>query len=195
MPSKRTLLRTCGIGLGLSLTGCLGTGGDESPDRTTTETTTHSPPTAEEVSPTTIAERGVPVLPIVESTSSKPFRAFAVGNRDTVANPDDNLAHRVWVWNDTDEERAISVTLATGGTTVLDKREEFPTRVPLVIDLREPRPYELTVRAGDHEQTVEIPRSQFDCNHSATDVAVQRDEILDGTITTELACGTTASGS
>ncbi|WP_135823983.1 hypothetical protein [Halorussus ruber] len=209
MPSRRTLLRTAGIGLGLGLSGCLGTGG-ESPgetstttETTTTETTTDPetttaspPPTAEEVSPAAVAERGVPVVPKIESTAATPFRAFSVGDREGVANPEDNLPHQVWVWNDTDAEREITLALSTGGTTVLDETVAFRARAALGIELAEPRPYELTVSEGDREKVVEIPRSRFDCNDSVTDVAVQREEIAEFTITTEMACSTTtASGS
>lgn len=220
MPSRRTLLRTFGIGLGFGLAGCLGTGGqssggtnaDDTTATTATETppatsdttdpgattsTRSSPPTVEETDPATVADRGVPVSPTVDSTDSKPFRAFTVGDRRDVANPDNNLPHQIWVWNDTDdEEREIAVALTAGEATVLDETREFPARAALAIELADPRPYELTVRAGDRERTVEIPRSRFDCNRSATDVIVRSDEISDTTITTELACETaTASGS
>ena len=215
MPSRRTLLRTCGIGLSFGLAGCFGTGGQSSDgtnaDDTTTETppassdTTDpeatisarsSPPTVEQADPATAADRSVPVSPTVDSTDSKPFRAFTVGDRGDVANPDNNLPHQIWVWNDTDEEREIVVALTAGEATVLDETRKFSARATLAIELADPRPYELTVRAGDRERTVEIPRSQFDCNDSATDVIVRSDEILKGMTTTELACETaTASGS
>lgn len=220
MPSRRRYLRTAGIGLGLGLAGCLGTGG-ESPDGTTelptemttelptemttesptettespTEATTRSPPTAETAQPAAVAERGVPIVPTVESTETRPFRAFVVGDRDGVTDPENNLPHQIWIWNDTDEKREISVSLAAGGATVLDETVEFPARAALGIELADPRRYELTARADDLEQTVEISRSQFDCNRSATDVVVRRDEITDATITTELACETATSES
>jgi hypothetical protein len=210
MPSRRTLLRTCGVSLGFGLAGCLGTGGQSSDgtnaDDTTATTATEtspassdttdpeatisarsSPPTVEQADPATVADRGVPVSPTVDSTDSKPFRAFTIGDRGDVANPDDNLPHQIWVWNDTNEEREIAVALTAGEATVLDETREFPARAALAIELADPRPYELTV---------EIPRSQFDCNDSATDVIVRSDEISDATTTTELACETaTASGS
>lgn len=224
MPSRRHLLRTAGIGLGLGLAGCLGTGG-ESPGGTTTgtssttaeptvttteppaktSTTASPPPTVEDVSPAAVAERGVPVVPKIESSATRPFRAFSVGDREGIVNPENNLPHQVWVWNDTDAKRELTVALATGGNIVLDETVAFPARSALGIELAEPRPYELTVtagdrertsdheQAGDREKTVEIPRSRFDCNHSVTDVAVQPEEIAEFTITTEMACSTTTA--
>ncbi|WP_137284741.1 hypothetical protein [Halorussus salinisoli] len=215
MPSRRRLLRICATGLPLGVAGCLGTGG-ESPDetaRTTGTETTDSgtetmsdpgtetspgpettavgpPPEVREVEPDAVADRGVPTGPNVESTAEQPFLAFAVGDRDDVANPDDNLPHLVWVWNDTDDSQEVGVAVTTGGTTLLDERYEFPARAALGFELREPRPYEFTVRASDREETVGVERSRFDCNDSATDVIVEPDEIREFSITTDLACST-----
>ncbi|WP_276298952.1 hypothetical protein [Halorussus lipolyticus] len=190
MPSRRDLLRTCGIGLSLGLAGCLGTDTESPSGTTTAQTTTSSPPTAEETTPAAVAERGVPIVPTVESTETRPFRAFSVGDREGVANPEDNLPHQIWVWNDTDRKREISVVVATGGQTVLDETIEYPARAVLGVELADPRAYDSTVSTADRQHTIETPRSRFDCNDSVTDVVVGPDEISEFTITTELACDT-----
>lgn len=227
MPSRRQLLRTCGVMLPLGIAGCLGTG-DDSPggvettaansgtatgdtattadettttsDETTTTsepsraTTTSAPPAVRKVDPATISDRGVPTGPPVESTAEEPFLAFAVGNRDGVADPENNLPHALWLWNDTDQSRAVEFSLSAGRTTLLDETFEIPARTPLGVELRDPRRYEWTVRNDGREETGTIPRSQFDCNHSATDVLVREDELKEMTITTEMWCQTTTSG-
>lgn len=204
-PSRRTLLRTLGGALLAGTAGCLGDGtpeGSATTERTTTETTTpgtetttpSEPPEVREVDPSAVSSRGVPE-PGVDSESYEPYLAFAVGSRENVANPDDNLPHGFWVWNDTDEARTVEVSLTTGGTTLLDDAYEIPAGEPLGVELREPRAYEWTVREGDRQRSEDVPRSQFDCNDSATDVIVRESEIERLTITTELACRTTtASG-
>lgn len=217
MPSRRILLRTFGGALLAGTAGCLGDGtpeGSATTEWTATETTAGTdpttrgteatagtdsttrsePPAVREVDPSAVASRGVPE-PGVDSAAHEPFRAFAVGTRDGVANPDDNLPHGFWVWNDTDETQTVEVTLATGGTTLLDDAYEIPVREALGVELREPRAYEWTVRHGDREKAEDIPRRQFDCNRSATDVIVRDAEIKRMTITTELACRTATNAS
>lgn len=128
---------------------------------------------------------------MVESTSSKPFWAFAVGNRDTVANPDDNLAHQVWVWNDTGRKQEVTVEIGdeSDSTPWFSRSYDLGTDANLAIDLRESRAYAITVRVDGRKRTVSVSESRFDCNDSATDIVVREDEIETSGITTDMDCG------
>lgn len=97
----------------------------------------------------------------------------------------------MWVWNDTDAALSVNLVLTADGATVLNDEYEFDADANLALELRAPRSYELTVRAGDREKTV--PLSHTDCNDSATDVVIRDDGIEYSTTTTELACRTTTA--
>ena len=212
-PSRRTLLRTCGVGLSAALGGCLSSSGvsptteprqttesttadattDTTTDTTTTATSTATaPPEVSEVAPADI-DRGVPTGPNMGVTwDSPPFRAFTVG--ESPENVEDNRPHHVWVWNATEETRTIDFALATNGETLFEKSTAFESGTALAVVLHEPRKYELTVRAGELEATVAVERSQFDCNESATDAVVSADEVKTATVTQAMACWTTTAG-
>ena len=193
-PSRRTLLRSFGVALTGAVGGCLSSSGTdpttetESAEPTTTATSNENgPPTVREVDG---VDRKVPNALVVES-SGEPSRAFAVGSRENVPNPDDEKPHVLAVWNDIDLPLSVDLTLSADGSAVLDDHYDLALGAHLAFELREPRSYELTVRPGDREETVAVERDRFDCNDSATDVAVREDEIAHSTITTELACKTT----
>ena len=213
-PSRRPFLRTCGsvVGLSLSLAGCLSSTGEDRERATTTEapiqttvvtdtattaggtektTTDTAPPEVGTVDPAEI-DRGVPLgLQTDVEWSDPPFRAFAVGQ--SPANVRDNRPHHVWVWNGTDEVRTVELALTTEGTTLLEDSFEVEPHAALAVVLRDPRDYELTIRSGELSGTASVERSRFDCNQSATDVIVNAAEILSGTITQSMACGTTTA--
>lgn len=213
-PSRRTLIRTCGVALSAAVGGCLSSSGgspttDTEPtagapstdgpnsttDSTTTPKATTAPPEVREVAG---VDRNVPSALAAKSSevepSEDPFRSFAVGSRENVSNPDDNELHVLAVWNATGEALTVELELTADVETILDDRYEFESGASLAIELREPGRYELAVHAGDREEVATVERGRFDCNDSATDVAIRDDEIETGWITTELACSTTAGG-
>ena len=219
-PSRRRLLRTAGAVLTVGAAGCLSenSGGsttartdsttttksdsktgvtETTPDSTTDTTdTTSEPPTRND--PPSVREvdgvgRKVPQPMDLEAPDANPFLALAVGSCECGSDLDDTKPHGVWVWNDTDAALTVRLELTADGTTVLDDEYEFDPYANLALELRAPRNYELIVRAGNREETVEISRSRIDCNDSATDVAIRNDEIETQSITTDLACSTTTA--
>ena len=204
-PSRRTLLRTVGVGLSAALGGCLSSSGGSPTTETTqttestttiattdTTTTATAPPEVNEVAPADI-DRGVPTGPNMGVTwNSPPFRAFAVG--ESPENVTDDRPHHVWVWNATEETRTIEFALTTDGGTLFEQSTSFEPGTALAVVLREPRKYELSVTAGELEGTVTVERSRFDCNESATDVVVSANQVKTGTVSQSMACSTTTAG-
>lgn len=214
-PSRRTLLRTCGVALSAAVGGCLSSSGGSQPtdtestagpettdatktttDATTTATTTETvPPEVREVDG---VSRNVPSALAAKSNDVEldedPFHSLAVGSRENVSNPNDNKPHVLAVWNATDEATTVKLALTADGQTILDDQYEFESGANIAIELREPGRYELVVRAGDREEVATVERGRFDCNDSATDVAIRDHEIESGWITTEMACSTTVGG-
>lgn len=217
-PSRRDLLRTCGLGLSLGFAGCVSsddgsqatsetarttTGPTETTDTTTTgaettgteettvpnQTTVSDPPEVREVEPATV-DRGVPRSPTIESDRHEPFRAFVVGDRPATPGNHYETPH-VWVWNVTDEARVFELVLTTGGTELLRDGYEFPAGAPLAFAIREPRAYRLMVRVGEREEAVTVERDRFHCNDSATDVIASKGDIETETVSTALYCTTT----
>lgn len=219
--SRRRLLRTAAgaSASSLALAGCLGSTPESMDDETTagttagttalttstdttaggTERTTTAsapptesePPAVREVAPSDV-ERGVPRARDLRRTeATDPELAFAVGER-----PADTFAHKthvVAVWNDTEAALSVALALTTDGTTLLDRTAELDPGQPVLVELREPRAYELTIRAGDRAETVTVERSRLDCNNSATDVLVGPENVETSTITTSMACSTTTA--
>jgi hypothetical protein len=97
----------------------------------------------------------------------------------------------VWVRNDTGESRDVTVELAddTDADPWFSRRYDFERGARLVAELRSPRRYAVTIRAGDRAETVAVPKSRFDCNASATDVVVRESEMETFGITTDEGCG------
>lgn len=194
MPSRRTLLQACGAVLGAGTAGCLSPRDESSPntggetDSSTTESQTDSPAVREVDS----VGRSVPNALAVGS-NEEPLLSLAVGSRINVSNPDDSKPHIAQVWNDTDGTLSVELELTADGVTLLDETYEFDADANLAIEFRQPSNYELTVRADDHEKLVEIHRGRFDCNDSATDVAIRGNEIEHSTVTTSMACSTTTA--
>jgi len=175
MPSRRRFVRTSATMLGcataVGLSGCLGTVGigEDGPPEVREES--NRPP-----------DRGVPTA-FPELSTHEAVSTLAVGRGSE--------HHQVWVWNATDAGREVVLEIAGAAdgehwfreTYALDGGES------LVVDLRESRRYAIRVGVGDRETTVEVPESQFDCNDSATDIAVRESDIENGTISTQMACG------
>ncbi|WP_128476491.1 hypothetical protein [Halorussus pelagicus] len=209
MPSRRALLRTCGVGVTLGVAGCLGSGGDSSGEttattRTTTESTSETttdrtpttavPPTAEAVEPAAIGERGVPRSPTIESNTYDPFRGVVVGERPETPGGHYETPH-VWVWNLTGDPTTIAVEVATGGARLHRAETEFPAGAPLAVVFYARRAYDVTVRIGGREKAVTVEPNRFWCNATGTDVQIRPDAIKSGTVSTSAACTTTPGGS
>jgi hypothetical protein len=133
----------------------------------------------------------------IDSEAEQPFATISVGSREVVENPENNRPHTVRVWNDSDSSRTIGLRLVRDGddeSALVDQAVEFPPDGYLILDLLEPADYSLAVRPDEETgaeggETIEIPRSQFDCNDSQTDVAVTADGAVKSvTITTEIGC-------
>ena len=99
--------------------------------------------------------------------------------------------HPVWVWNASDRPRDLSLEIGGKGDEKRWFRGSYAldTATNLVVDLRDPWDYVITVRVGERSETVEIPKSRFDCNASATDVAIRDGGIESRSISTTMACG------
>lgn len=187
-PSRRDLFRTCGpaLSLAVGLAGCLSSSRDS---RTTSETTPGRSSNVREVDPATVSDRGVPRSPNVGSDTNDPFRTFVVGERPE--DPDDHYeTPHVWVWNLTGRTATFELALAVGNAELLDLEPEFPAGEPLAVVFRDPRTYEIEIRADDRARTVEIGPNRFRCNASGTDVLVKNEGIEAETISTSMACTT-----
>ena len=57
------------------------------------------------------------------------------------------------------------------------------------MELRKSRKYGIGIAVGNRSKTVTVPRSQFDCNESATDVLVEEGETRSQTVQTSMGCG------
>ncbi|WP_276300341.1 hypothetical protein [Halorussus lipolyticus] len=142
----------------------------------------------------------------IDSSAERPFATISVGSRAGVRNPENNQPHAVRVWNDSDSARTVALVLsrdgvggetgAGGGTgsdgALVDRQVEFPADGYLTMRLLEPAGYALTVTPGGGAggaETIRIPRAQFDCNDSATEVGVTPDgQVKSRTVTTEVGC-------
>ncbi|MFC4449365.1 hypothetical protein [Halorussus aquaticus] len=159
----------------------------------------------------------------IDSSADRPFATITVGSREGVRNPENNRPHVVRVWNDSQQARTVGLRLVRGDADapLLDRRVEFPADGFLTVRLLDPADYALTVRPGSGGgtesggenggttatqtatatstasagETVEIPRAQFDCNRSRTDVAVTADgQVNSETVTTEAGCPPEVTG-
>lgn len=174
MTRRREFLAVGGSALAAGLSGCLGSAGllaDGGPPDVREES--GGPP-----------DRRVPTA-FPDLSGAATLTTLAVGRGSE--------HHQVWAWNATRASREVSVGI--GGEPDAEPwfRETYAldAGANLAIDLREARQYviRVSVGAGEPETTVEVPESRFDCNDSATDVAVREDEIASQTISTQEACG------
>ena len=180
---RRKLLGAVGLGA-TGMTGLLGNGTTSAGQDTETSTTTTA--AGDEFTG-------------IDSAADRPFARISVGSRQGVQNPENNRAHLIRVWNDSDESRTIGLTLTRGsggagsggdGGPLLDRQFEFPADGYLTLRLFEPASYRLRVRTGDGTPAeIEVPRARFDCNDSWTDVAVApQGRVKSETVTTEVGC-------
>ncbi|UPV75145.1 hypothetical protein M0R89_03525 [Halorussus limi] len=167
--TRRRLLAFGGSALAASVSGCLSSvpfaGGP--------------PDVREESDP---PDRGVPAA-ITDLSADATVATLAVGRGSD--------HHQVWVWNATERSREVTVGIAGGADAEpwFSKRYALDAGANLAIDLRESGDYAITVGLGDREKIVEVPESRFDCNESATDVAIRADRIESASISTSEGCG------
>lgn len=205
---RRTLLRAAGAALGTgTLAGCLaddggtgGPGGDGDADGTDPSGTETPPPGTDTPTDTTDEGSGReetardteqdPERFAFEPEPDDPFASETIGSRDGVENPDDNRPHGVAVWNAADRERSLTVAVRRGSATVFDRTLTFPADGYLSLTLAEPADYTVSLHAGDeHLADVDVGRSWFDCNSSATQIGVLGDgEVRSTSVSTMVAC-------
>lgn len=187
--NRRELLGAVGLGA-TGIAGFVGKRagsavGQDNQSTQSTETTTRQTTTADEE------------FAGIDSERDQPFATISVGSREAVENPENNQPHAIRVWNDSDSSRSIGLRLVRDGddeSALVDRVVEFPPDGYLMLDLLEPADYTLAVRPDEETgsqdgETIQIPRSQFDCNDSRTDVAVMTDGAVKfETITTEIGC-------
>ncbi|NHN59956.1 MULTISPECIES: hypothetical protein [Halorussus] len=169
-PARRRLLALGGSALVGSLAGC-----------TSSLSVDDGPPDVREVPglrPDSSAPSAMPTLS-AEST----LTTLAVGRGGN--------NHPVTAWNVTDRSRDVALEIAGEGDAEPWFRGEYALDADtnLIVDLRDPRHYAVTVRVGERSKTVDVPKSRFDCNNSATDVAIREDGIESRSISTSMACG------
>ncbi len=168
MRTRRDFLAGGGTALAASLSGCLSSG-----------LLAGGPPEVREESDP--PERGVPTAnPDLSANST--VMTLAVGRGSD---------HRqIWLWNETD--RRLEVTVEIGGKADAEpwfrKSYDLDADANLAIDLRESRDYAISVGVGDRTETVEVSESEFDCNASATDVAIRAEEFDTASIRTAQGC-------
>jgi hypothetical protein len=167
--NRRDLLTVGGSALASSLSGCISSvpfvGGS---------------PEVREESGDSLDRRVPTALPDLSADST--VAALAVGRGTN--------SHQVWVWNETGRRQAFEIEIGSGpdADPWFSRRYDLDADANLAIDLRESRAYAITVRVDGRAETVEVPESRFDCNDSATDVAVREDEIGTQTISTSMGC-------
>lgn len=108
-----------------------------------------------------------------------PFESRVLGDRDGVENPDENLPHRLRVWNEGEEREVAVRVVGNEGGELLAETFSFPagTRRSLELELLRPDVYAVEFSRPDEESaaTVYVPRAFFDCNASVTDVVANPD--------------------
>ncbi|MFB6105216.1 MAG: hypothetical protein ABEJ57_09105 [Halobacteriaceae archaeon] len=145
--NRRTVLAQLGTTLTAgALAGCFGGDGATPTDTTTTTT---------------------PPDPTIVATA-------AVGDRASVAFPENNRPHELRVVNRSDIERKLEVFVDRDGTDVYERLDHLAPNEGVVLRLVEPGTYTIQIRVGSTPgATIEVPRDRFDCNQSVTEATVQ----------------------
>ncbi len=178
---RRDLLASAG-GIGfLALAGCTARGDDsgdqDDPTTTPTDDPTTTPPGG---------QAGDDWAP----DGDEPALSLSVGDRDGVAFPENNGPHGLRVWNATDVDRTVTISLRETDTdVVLERTVALSADAWVRVELLAPATYELTVGVENGpSETLTVERSWFDCNGSVTTVAVRPNEVESRTISTALGC-------
>ena len=128
--------------------------------------------------------------PLTDESAAPAFATLVVGERG--ASLGERKPVQVWVRNDTDERREVRFELAENADADADpwfaRTYDFDPGAQFVVELRTPGEYAATVRVGDRAQTVEVPKSWFDCNDSAMEAVVREEKIETTGITTGEGC-------
>ena len=177
--NRRELLRVGGSALGASaltasLSGCL------------SGPLVGHPEVREE--PGQTVERAIHT-PLTDETADPAFATLVVGERGGF-HLGEKKPVQAWVRNATDERRVVHVGLAENvdAEPWSARSYDFDPGAQLVVELRTPGEYAVTVRTGDLSEIVEAPKSWFDCNDSAMEAVLRDGEIETTGATTEMAC-------
>jgi len=187
-PSRRELLTVVAAAVG---GGCLD-------DTTSTTRSASATPTRADVGP----DWPTPDSGTRPGYTTDPVATVVVGDADQ--RPSNVKPHQVVVRNGTadasttgDTTTADATRITTrvwrDGTRAVARTDTLAAGRDLLVDLREPGQYLVAVRAARDERGVVVSnreRTWFDCNDSATTVAVTPDGYARGFITTDLACST-----
>lgn len=86
--------------------------------------------------------------------------------------------HSIRVWNDSPTERTVAIALRRGPEPepVLDEAFAVPADASVAVVLNEPAAYTAALRSGEATATIAVAEKWFDCNYSATEVALSADE-------------------
>lgn len=170
-PRRSVLAGLCTLTLG-TLGGCLTRVGRTLPVNETTDSVRDVP-------------RSFDAMP-----DDAPFARLAVGDRRFVLRPNEK-PHSVWLWNDSSASRTIPLRLVLdGGSVVFERTVTFPVDGVFAVALLEAADYRLELGKGADGESVAVDRSLFDCNDSATDVAIRADGSVDSRVTaTTMGCG------
>lgn len=135
--------------------------------------------------------------PLTDESADPAFATLVVGDRGGF-HLGEKKPVQVWVRNGTDERREVGVELAANADADpwFARLYDFDSGAQLVIELRTPGEYAVTVRDGDRAEAVEVasvetvgvPESWFDCNDSAMEAVVREGEIETTGITTDEGC-------
>lgn len=134
--------------------------------------------------------RAVPraLIDVLPEQQPTPFAGYGIGDERVGAETDP--PHCVWVWNVADSTRELTLEVSTTADTVFEHTTSFEPETCLAIVLFTPAAYTVAVAGGNWRQTESIERARFDCNASATDIAVLGDgHIESGTVTQTAECG------
>lgn len=172
--NRRELLAVGGSGVASSLSGCL------------SEPLFGHPEVREQSGQA--VERAI-YTPLSDESADPAFATLAVGERGFHLG--ERKPHQVWVRNAAGERREVAVGIggSTDGNPWFRRRYGFDPGARLVIELRTPREYAVSIRAGEREEIVEVSKSRFDCNDSARDVVVREGKIEAMRVTTGQGCG------
>lgn len=178
---RRRLLYAAGLGVA-SFSGCtsLGSEGGTTPTETAASppTATKSPMATSDGTPSkNLSEDPTPMYSEPgEVGDDRPPRnqegdTIEVGSRDTVENPDDNVAHGLIIWHLGNATHYLEVQIVNEQLKSIDYHSVHEIRANhhVTIQLNEPSDYAINVYNHHTEggTTLTVPESRFDCNSSS----------------------------
>ncbi|WP_137288207.1 hypothetical protein [Natronorubrum halophilum] len=146
-----------GTGICVSVTaGCLGSNGDSAGSNADDESLWTTGSTDEQDS----NDSGSP--------DDDPTAQFTIGDPSETG-----ASHTMYVRNETDDERSITIQIDRDGESVLDRTEDVPADAFLEIVLAESGTYEAAVESETMRTTTSITRPDDDCEESRTLVTLR----------------------